>query len=666
MQIESSGGPNSAFAKALPAVSILLGLLVITSALERSAAVSRLSFPAFYDDIGYFISGFDLYALYLKEGFSAVLLPLLHEHAPFQSLLAMLGDFVFGVGLWSAYLADGFLVIGLVLVLLLFTRSLQPIGRFSIVLYILSLPLIGNLVTEFRPDIFWGVLCGIAIYLILSTKFLRSRVYTYVTAIAVALALLAKPSASPATAALMGFTALLGIWLQRPLRARLINVGLATLIVLAIAGPFFAINAATLYHYIHLGLVEQYGIFDDERSFWTNAFFYSAGYINQVTLSSALWVGLFLFLWNSAVLYLNGRRDELLRYACFGLATLVAYLIPTIAPIKSTFFGSIFYGTFLFFTVRGLVLAFDCRAQPTRPALQRLNSGRSIGPALLIFLTIITFHGWTLMSETYSTVAPEWNRAADHLTQALERAVTAVHLPRPAIVFVTAPYPFSDANVSLLARWHGLNMEGDGGYYLTSLEEEKEHALRDDYVLISQEQIQRFPGAKLGLKLLEWIKSSDDFELLTHVDFKDGNHAFLFRKLATSISLGPGGDWIEHKGLILTILTDDLARRPYIVFGGDANYEVLGDNPKPHAVLTSGDGAPERELPAWLIAKGQKYEVVIDAHAAPLQPGRQYSLHVTFDRYFVPKALGINEDTRKLVVRMPAKIELQRTPPVEQ
>ena len=36
-----------------------------------------------------------------------------------------------------------------------------PIARFAKVFYILSLPLVGNPVTEFRPDIFWGMLCGI-------------------------------------------------------------------------------------------------------------------------------------------------------------------------------------------------------------------------------------------------------------------------------------------------------------------------------------------------------------------------------------------------------------------------------------------------------------------------------------------------------------------------
>jgi hypothetical protein len=98
-------------------------------------------------------------------------------------------------------------VIGLVLVLLILTRALQPIVRFAKVFYILSLPLVGNPVTEFRPDIFWGMLCGIAIYLMLSPGFLYSRVYTYVPAAAVGLALRAKPSASqrPHSCDLLGY-----------------------------------------------------------------------------------------------------------------------------------------------------------------------------------------------------------------------------------------------------------------------------------------------------------------------------------------------------------------------------------------------------------------------------------------------------------------------------
>jgi hypothetical protein len=134
----------------------------------------------------------------LQKGLSALLLSILHQHAPFQSILAMAGDLLFGVGPWSAYLTNGFLVIGLVLVLLAFTRSLQPVARFAIIAYVVSLELIGNLVTEFRPDFYWGLLCGTAIYLMLSPTFLHRRANIVPPAVAVVFALLAKPSASPA------------------------------------------------------------------------------------------------------------------------------------------------------------------------------------------------------------------------------------------------------------------------------------------------------------------------------------------------------------------------------------------------------------------------------------------------------------------------------------
>ena len=665
MHTQSNVSDASVFGKALPAASVLVSLLAISSALERSAAVGRLAGPPAFDDVSYFISGFDLYSLYLEKGLSGILLPTLHQHAPFQSLLAMVGNLLFGVGPWSAYLANGFLVLGLVLVLLVFTRSLQPIGRFAIILYVISLPLVGNLVTEFRPDICWGMLCGIAIYLMLNPTFLVGRrVDTIVPAIFVGLALLGKPSASPATAALMMFTALLAIWLQRPLLSSWKNVGAFVLVVLVIVGPFFALNAAAIYWYIHQGLVEQYGIFDEPRSFWADVFYYSNGFINRFTLSSALWIGISLFVLNLAFLHLNGRRDDLSRYVCFAFATLVAYLIPTISPIKSPFFGSIFYGTFLLFLVQGLVLAFGRGLELAKPVRRTSTWGTIIGPAMLIFFTAVTFHGWTLLSEPYVRAVPEWNKAAEQLTAALEKKVTASTLAWPATVFVTAPYPLSHANISLLSRWHGLKMEGDGGYYLRSIEEEREHALRADFVLISEESLGRLPGAKLGLILLDWIKSSDDFELVTEFSFANGHHAYLFRKLATYISAGPG-DWIEHKGLILKVEADDLARRPFIVFDGLANYQVLGGKPELRAVLTTAPSGAEFELPARLVASGQRYEAIIDTHTVTIQPGQQYSIKLTFDRYFVPKALGINDDTRELVVMMPAKVELRQSPPVD-
>ena len=666
MQIKTDDGAVSAFGKVLPAVSILLGLLAISSALERSAAVGRLSIPPAYDDVSYFLAGFDLYSTYLDKGFSGNLLPILHQHAPLQSLLAMIGDILFGVGPWSAYLANGFLVIGLVFVLLVLTQSLRPIGRFAIIVYVLSLPLIGNLVTEFRPDFYWGLLCGIAIYLMLNPAFLRGdRAYTYSSAIFVALAMLAKPSAVPATAALLSFAALLAISLQRPLHLRSTNVRLFIVLILAIAGPYFLINAVAIYNYIHLAMIEQSDINTLNVPFRTHLLYYSSDYINRYTLSTALWVGIFLLLWNSALLYLNGRRDDLIRYCGFAILSLVAYLIPTLSPVKSPYLGSIFYGTYLLFTVWGLVLAFRQRMDPAQLEPRWFNLGRAIGPVLLILLTIVSFHGWVLMSAmAIGGNGAEWTRAANQLTDALEKTVLAMGLPRPAIVFITAAYPINSANVSLLSRWHGVSMEGDGGYYMRTIEEEKEHAVHADFVLISQKFMGPYPGSELSPVLLQWIQTSDDFSLVTDVAYSDGLHAYLFRKPFFSTS-GAVGDWIGQSGLSLKVDAYDLARSPFLVLEGNANYEWLGGEPKPRAVLTTVTGTVGLELPVWLNAKGSRYQIVIDSHGLPVESGQQYSIQLTFDRYFVPKALGINEDTRKLVIGKPSNTEMRSSPPVK-
>ena len=116
---------------------------------------------------------------------------------------------------------------------------------------------------------------------------------------------------SSATAALMGFTALLAMLLQRPLLPGWKNVG-AFVTVLIMAAPYFAVNAAAIYHYIHLGLVEQYGIFDDQRPFWTDALYYSAGPINRLTLSTAFFMGILLVVWNCKLfsMFMDGATTQ--------------------------------------------------------------------------------------------------------------------------------------------------------------------------------------------------------------------------------------------------------------------------------------------------------------------------------------------------------------------
>jgi len=114
---------------------------------------------------------------------------------------------------------------------------------------------------------------------------------------------------------------------------------------------------------------------------------------------------------------------------------------------------------------------------------------------------------------------------------------------------------------------------------------------------------------------------------------------------------GGSGDWITSQGLTVIANRSDLQRWPFVVLQGNIDLAALGGEPRPRAVSAS-EAEPAVELPATIKTSGASYRVVIDARAAKGLSG-QATIHLTFDRYFVPKQRGINEDTRELVMSMP-------------
>ena len=97
-----------------------------------------------------------------------------------------------------------------------------------------------------------------------------------------------------------------------------------------------------------------------------------------------------------------------------------------------------------------------------------------------------------------------------------------------------------------------------------------------------------------------------------------------------------------------------------LVLEGEANYDLLGGKPCPRAVAeVSGQTT---ELPASVTATGNRYRLMIDARAAASPQDGRVRITVRFDRHFVPRALGINPDSRELVVRAPSQRELRSRP----
>lgn len=122
-------------------------------------------------------------------------------------------------------------------------------------------------------------------------------------------------------------------------------------------------------------------------------------------------------------------------------------------------------------------------------------------------------------------------------------------------------------------------------------------------------------------------------------------------------SEGGSGDWITSRGLTFTLNRSELQRWPFLILDGNYKNDVLGDKPGVRALATSED-EPSIELPVRFETSNTQYHLVVDARGAARASGVT-RIQLTFDRYFVPKERGINEDVRQLVMQLPTSEALR-------
>jgi len=509
--------------------SLLMSAIAVYTALQLSAVDGRLAAPPQYDDANYLEEGFDAYEA-LRNGLPLAVMDFNRHHAPLQSLAAAAGYSIAGVGPWGAYLVNGLGVLILVGVILAITRQVNPVAQLVVVTYVVTLPLFGNLVTEFRPDLFWGLACGGTIYLILHPRFPQHRWTVVVVGAAIALALLAKPSASPAAAALLGATVLMALFLRPFGLAEKAGIELLILIVLTVAVPYFAINARPIAEYIHMALVEQHDLNKLDGPFWAHAAAYPFGLFATVTLAATLWMGLGLAAWNIVTLAIAKRQEDLWRYLAFAAAAFVAYVIPTATPTKTVYLGGIFYGTFLFFTLRSIIVAMAAGR-----ALRR------VVPLALCAVALLTFRGYPLMTKIDPRESAEWVAVNNKFIDAIEVAAKKYASLQGVTVMTACWFPVNSTVINLYSRWYGVKMTGDNAYYIDSVAEQKARIGRSDFVILSDRRIDDLPSTKLGPAVLEWVRANENFLLVTDFRFADGASAWLYGRRSVMESVGTPG-----------------------------------------------------------------------------------------------------------------------------
>lgn len=122
--------------------------------------------------------------------------------------------------------------------------------------------------------------------------------------------------------------------------------------------------------------------------------------------------------------------------------------------------------------------------------------------------------------------------------------------------------------------------------------------------------------------------------------------------------IGLSEDWVTSEGLVIRAEADVFKRFPVISLSGRANFSWLPKQPSVEAILDAPDG--EHRVPATFRKDDGRWALTLDLRGQPVPFSRAISCRVKFDAFFVPRDLGINNDTRQLVVQAPTDVEFSR------
>jgi hypothetical protein len=138
----------------------------------------------------------------------------------------------------------------------------------------------------------------------------------------------------------------------------------------------------------------------------------------------------------------------------------------------------------------------------------------------------------------------------------------------------------------------------------------------------------------------------------------DGFTATVYVRPTATVS-GISGGWITSSGLIIETLRASLQHFPKIRLVGSALYSVLPKEPAVSARV--GTNQEMQTIPASFRRIDQGYEILIDTSSVKLPSCERVLIQLSFDAFFVPKNVGMNEDSRQLVIAAPKLVQLLPT-----
>jgi hypothetical protein len=125
---------------------------------------------------------------------------------------------------------------------------------------------------------------------------------------------------------------------------------------------------------------------------------------------------------------------------------------------------------------------------------------------------------------------------------------------------------------------------------------------------------------------------------------------------------GESHGWITRRGLTLTAPATFLRKRNVAHLGGKLDLKCLKRVPGVTVVVKAA--GKEQTIPAQLDVTDFHYDLAFQVPTERLPKDGQVTVDIKFDTWFVPRDLGINDDTRELVVFSPDTVSLRTPSPV--
>lgn len=510
--------------------------VVAARSLEASQLHGRLSVPPLYDDVSYFLDAIRWMNAVEDQSIVASVWNLLHDHAPFSTMVALTGLVLFPGSFIGPYLIHAVVVFAFLLGIVWLTWR-RPVLEIAVCLIAVScVPVLWHTVTEARPDLPSGLFIGLAAGAIVSRGVLdRGARALAGLGVACALAVSIKPTAFFATLALLGSSFAIRLFVDC-----LEAGGLRTSIRKALGALLWFVLPliATTALLIGPALVETVTyilhVFVGQRDLWTTGESFSAGLLRfsiggegQFGLHYWLAIGTALMLLRLALAAIHGSaalRDAVVLLA----AVLIAYAIPSVAAIKTYYFGAMFYGLFIVAMVLNgcaslalieeLLVRFGLR-NDTRRYL--LTAGRVLALAfvLQLFLRHVVI-GQISTATPLSAQQQESIRLATGRLWSLLREIKP-ETPGPLYVGFSSPYPVTSATIQLYAAQAKMNLVIRNELYYRSAQETGDALLRSEILVVSSSIQHTLVGPRVGDELIARMDAEKNVCLLDSMSFPD-------------------------------------------------------------------------------------------------------------------------------------------------